>query len=284
MLEGFVHGSNLKNKSEKSGSPELIGAYQDYVTFRNNVSNLNVLKSSDVSMLCKYFNDYRSKVVYLLEKRPSSGQENLRSTMMEEFFVHLFSDLIKSKFENLPKSLFIGKGSGYVDLTFAPNNFVDMFEQPGQYFHSKDQDFMFGVKLAVKIAPYAGDGPSPNSVINVPVVAIECKTYLERNMLDSCAGTASRIKKATPYCLYIISSEYMKLRDSQPELTDIDEVYILCKEKNSERLRKQKNNEPVTPIAEDLIIELFEKVRQHLNKKWWSPDDVLNSGKIINRP
>ena len=50
-------------------------------------------------------------------------------------------------------------------------------------------------------------------------------------MLDSCAATASRLKTAMPYCIYIVASEYMKMSDAAPELTDIDEVYILCRAK-----------------------------------------------------
>ena len=204
--------------------------------------------------------------------------------MMEEFFVHLLSDLIQTKFKTTPKNLFIGKGNGYVDLTFSPKKFTAMFNEPGEYFHSKDQDFMFGAQFSVSICPDNIDsGKVKNSKIIVPVIAIECKTYLERNMLDSCAGTATRIKKATPYCLYIVASEYLKLKDSHPELTDIDEVYVLCRESNADRLTKQKNGQNITPINEDLILDIFYLVSNHLNRVWWQPENAISCGKVINR-
>ncbi len=285
-FNGFVHGTNLKNKLDKTKDAALKDALKYYCDFRKSISCLEITSKDDVEKLCKYFNAYRSLVAYDLESRNTSGQENLRSSMMEEFFVHLFQNLIKLKFERTPANLFIGKNKGYVDLTFSPRSFNEMFVDPGAYFHTKDQDFMFGVELSVCISSKSDtdlDQIKATDII-VPIVAIECKTYLERNMLDSCAGTATRLKKATPYCLYIVASEYLKLKDSQPELTDIDEVYVLCKESNSERDRKRKEKIDITPISSELIFDLFEKVRLHINKLWWNPDEALKVGKIINRP
>lgn len=282
-LDGFVHGFNLKNKTKKD--PKLKPIYEKYVTFRKNIQNLIVESEDQVKLLCKEFNLYRTESAYFLERRNNSAQENLRSSMMEEFFVHLFKDLIKNKLDKkIPGNFFIGKGNGYVDLTFSPKKFVDIFSAPGEYFHQKDQDFMFGAKFTVTITSDDQESKvlNKNDLI-VPVVAIECKTYLERNMLDSCAGTASRIKKATPYCLYIVASEYLKLKDSHPELTDIDEVYVLCKEKNADRQKKYKNNEKITEIDCGLILDLFHLVDKHLNRIWWQPEKAVETGKIIHR-
>lgn len=284
-LDGFVHGFNLKNKSEKDASLKPI--YDRYLDFRMKINNIPIDSNGNIEILCNEFNLYRNDVVYLLEKRKNHAQENLRSSMMEEFFIHLLSDLIKSKFEKCPDNLFIGKGGGYVDLTFSPKKFTDIFDKPGEYFHSKDQDFMFGAEFIISVSPYSKEHKKINSAeekrIIVPVVAIECKTYLERNMLDSCAGTATRIKKATPYCLYIIASEYLKLKDAHPELTDIDEIYVLCKESNSERTKKQKRGEKIAVIDKNLVIDLYSLVSKHLNRVWWQPENAIKNGKVINR-
>lgn len=103
-------------------------------------------------------------------------------------------------------------------------------------------------------------------------------------MLDSCAATAHNLKKAMPYCVYIVVSEYMKMKNAFPELTDIDEVYILCRAKNSDREKRQKNNEVPFDIDTDLIIDLVKRVERHLNSIWWDPQNVVDKGKIINRP
>ena len=66
--------------------------------------------------------------------------------------------------------------------------------------------------------------------------------------------------------------------------TDIDEVYILCRAKNSDRERRKQNAEPPFDIDAALIIDLYERVERHLNAIWWKPDDAVEMGKIINRP
>ena len=74
------------------------------------------------------------------------------------------------------------------------------------------------------------------------------------------------------------------MSDASPELTDIDEVYILCKAKNADRERRKKNNEPPLNIDPELIFDLYERVSRHLNAIWWKPEDAVATGKIINRP
>ena len=103
-------------------------------------------------------------------------------------------------------------------------------------------------------------------------------------MLDSCANTATRLKNAMPYCVYMVASEYMKMDEASPELTDIDEVYILCKAKNSERLSRSQQGLPPLEIDSSLIYDLFQRVRKHLNSIWWSPEDAVSNGKVICRP
>ena len=179
------------------------------------------------------------------------------------------------------ENLFIGKGNSYVSLSFTPASFGELFSNPKAYIHTKDQDFVLGANVEIMIK---ADGEQETTTTVITAVAIECKTYLERNMLDSCAATASRLKTAMPYCIYIVASEYMKMSDAAPELTDIDEVYILCRAKNADRERRKRENLPLFDIDADLIIDLYNRVSRHLNAIWWKPEDAVENGKIINRP
>ena len=275
----FVHGNLLEKKS--TSSPELETTYSYYLKFLRSIDSLNIKDEKSIEKLVLAFNLYRKQTLKTIESRTNSGQENLRSSMLEEFFCHLFSDLIQESLEVIPNNLFIGKGNSYVDLTFSPSSFKDFFNKPNPYIHTKDQDFVLGISLSLTISTEKKDF---NEKIIIPVLAIECKTYIEKNMLDSCAGTARRLKSAMPYCIYIVAAEYMKLKDEQPELSDINEVYILCKTTNAERLKRRKEKLAPHNIDSALIIDLFLKVKGHLNSIWWSPDKALISGKIINRP
>ena len=276
----YNHGNLLKSKS--SSDAEINKVYQSYLKFIKNISSIKITNDKAISKFVGEFNIYRESVLYTIENRKNSGQENLRSSMLEELFCHLFSDLIGDLFPTVPTNLLLGKANGYVDLTFSPSSFREIFIKPNPYIHSKDQDFVIGVRLELKIKADAANEIKEDII--VPVLAIECKTYIERNMLDSCSGTARRLKSAMPYCLYIVASEYMKLKDEQPELSDINEIYILCKASVSERLETRKQGAKPHIIQEDLIIDLFNKVKCHLNSIWWSPDKALTTGKIINRP
>lgn len=87
-----------------------------------------------------------------------------------------------------------------------------------------------------------------------------------------------------PYCLYLVAAEYMKMDEASPELTDIDEVYILCRTSNSDRLRNKSMRVPPHPIDADLVVDLFGFVERHLNSIWWDPATALARGKVIGRP
>jgi hypothetical protein len=275
----FVHGNLLEKKS--ASDSEVATIYARYLRFIDEISSFDVLNDQSIIKLVSCFNSYRNDTLSTIESRANSGQENIRSSMLEEFFCHLFTDLIQKSLETIPENLFIGKANSYVDLTFSPASFKEIFVSPNPYVHTKDQDFVLGVRLDLEIK---SQEKSYQESIIIPALAIECKTYIERNMLDSCAGTARRLKSAMPYCIYIVAAEYMKLKDEQPELSDINEIYILCKASNAERLKFKKEKKSPHSIDENLILDLYNKINGHLNSIWWSPDKALETGKIINRP
>lgn len=252
-------------------------AYEEY---RKAIDSVKKLDDDSILKIVDALNEYRRIAIPIFDSVKNSGQTGLGSTIMEEFFYLLFSKKI-SDMEIEHDNLFVGKGNSYVSLSFTPNSFDTVFSNPNAYIHTKDQDFVLGVNVGIEVT---ADGSSQSTMTVIPVVAIECKTYLERNMLDSCAATAGRLKNAMPYCIYIVASEYMKMSDASPELTDIDEVYILCKAKNSDRERRRDNHEEPFNIDGELILDLYHRVDRHLNSIWWNPENAVENGKIINRP
>lgn len=278
-----IHGNILKKYIEKLTAarlPQFEVVKTAYIEYRNKIDEIEVLDDAKIVEMVDALNTYRNIAIPVFDSVENSGQNGLGSTIMEEFFYLLFNKKVKD-IQNEHNNLFVGKGNSYVSLSFSPNSFDTIFTRPNAYIHTKDQDFMLGVNIEINVN---ADGVMQNTSTVIPVVAIECKTYLERNMLDSCAATASRLKNAMPYCVYIVASEYMKMSDATPELTDIDEVYILCKAKNVDRERRRDNNEPPYKIDSELILDLFHRVDRHLKAIWWNPDEAVSNGKIINRP
>lgn len=278
-----IHGKILREyvKKLKENELEKFEEIQNaYVEYRKTIDEVDKLDDDGILKIVAALNQYRTIAIPVFDEVKNAGQTGLGSTIMEEFFYLLFNKKINEmRLEH--NNLFIGKGNSYVSLSFTPNSFDTVFESPNAYIHTKDQDFVLGVNVEIEVT---ADGNSQNAMTVIPVVAIECKTYLERNMLDSCAATAGRLKTAMPYCIYIVASEYMKMSDASPELTDIDEVYILCKAKNSDRERKRANHEEPFQIDGALILDLYNRVDRHLKAIWWNPDDAVSNGKIINRP
>ncbi len=278
-----IHGKNLRDyTSRQRGTRKQLfeNIVAHYENYRNAVDATTALDPDGIRDIVSALNNYRRYAIPVFDSLDNAGQKALGYTIMEEFFYLLFSKKV-SLMGLHNDSLFLGKGNSYVSLSFTPGSFSEIFNKPSAYIHTKDQDFVLGTNVEIQVRA-DGNPETANTVI--PVVAIECKTYLERNMLDSCAATASRLKNAMPYCVYIVASEYMKMSDATPELTDIDEVYILCRAKNSDRERRKRNGEPPFDIDAALITDLYERVERHLNAIWWKPDDAVEMGKIINRP
>ncbi len=280
-----IHGRALSAKQEATNDVDLGRVLQKYLIFRTQAEKLKVIDENSVFKLVSLLNGYRNDVLTILESRKNSGQENLRSSILEEFLYLLFKDLIRNSFKKLPENLIIGKADSYIDLTFSPRSFISLFENPSPYIHKKFQDFVLGASIVIEVKSSEEENSLSfkESNIVIPVITIECKTYIESNMLDSCAGTAKRLKSAMPYCSYIVAAEYMKMGKVEPELTDIDEVYVFCKATNSERLKKSKEGKAPHRLDKKLVYDLFLRVEEHLRKIWWSPEDAVRRGKIIGR-
>lgn len=278
-----IHGKNLRDYTAKQKGIKrktFNRLMEEYFRYREKIAAVDFLTEDGLREYVSALNTYRAAAVPVFDSLDNNGQVALGYTIMEEFFYLLFQKKVESM--NVEhENLFIGKGNSYVSLSFTPASFGELFSNPKAYIHTKDQDFVLGANVEIMIK---ADGEQETTTTVIPAVAIECKTYLERNMLDSCAATASRLKTAMPYCIYIVASEYMKMSDAAPELTDIDEVYILCRAKNADRERRKRENLPLFDIDADLIIDLYNRVSRHLNAIWWKPEDAVENGKIINRP
>lgn len=292
LVAHSAHGPALKNKYNSTKSPDLLKVIEAYEKFVSKAGGISFELSDDdsikeaVKQLTVAVNEYRNIALPILESRKNAGQENLRSSILEEFFQILVYPLISTFYSKYSDSLVLGKANSYVSMTFTPRSFENLFTDPTPQIHTKDQDFVLGCTINIGTWPIGVSKLNEVKVIQavIPVIAIECKTYIERNMLDSCSGTARRLKHAMPYCLYIVASEYMKMECAYPELSDIDELFVLTRATNSERAEKQRKKEKPHELGEDLIIDIFFMILKHLEKIWWAPDKALSRGRIIGRP
>ncbi len=75
-------------------------------------------------------------------------------------------------------------------------------------------------------------------------------------MLDGSIATASKIKSGNPYCLFFIVCETYEVgKQVDPQYTDIDQIYSL---------RKSDKRGSRDPFQAEIILDLFNKVKNHL--------------------
>jgi hypothetical protein len=230
---------------------------------------------ADLVALTELLNQYKDAVEPIFDARPNSAQEGLQPSILEEFFGYLFARVGIDTGANLLRA----PASSFIGLIFNPRDINSLVRAPEFTVRQKDHDFVLGACVTMSIG-VDGSGASRTDKLVVPAVAIECKRYLERNMLDECAGTAERIKKSTPYCRYIVAAEYLKLDQALPELSLIDEIYVLRKQRNLDRA----SGAAINPIYADLVVHLYADVMAHLTRVWWDPESGLTTGRVFNLP
>ena len=270
----FVHGAKLTRKASATGDKDLATALKAYQKWKKGSLAVIDRTEQDIEKLVELLNIYKDTVEPLFDNRDNSAQEVLQPSILEEFFEYLFAPIAREIGVDLPIR---EPSAGFLELVFNPKNVQSLASLPEYTIRRKDHDFILGSAVSMSLSDRARGATKVEEIV-VPAVAIEVKRYLERNMLDECAGTASRVKGTTPYCLYIIVAEYLKMDDCRPELSAIDEIYVLRRQKNSERIS---NTFSANPIYADLIVDIYTTVLAHLKRIWWDPDSALTTGKLF---
>jgi hypothetical protein len=270
-----VHGKNilaklkkynkLRDKQKKELEKVVIPAYK-----RWKLSNeeLEGYSDEEIKKRVEVLNTYKEEI----RNVTFSSQSKFHSSVIEEFLYYLFRDLIKDlNSENQRKhqtEIILGGARAYTNLYFAPQNLSSFLEKPNMKINFKDQDFAIYRKIQIK-------ADSESETINVPVVSIECKTYIDKTMLEGSIATAEKIKNGNPYCLFLIVTEWYDVSyDVDPAYSRIDQIYVLRKQK--------RKTDSENPIAWDVILDLFGFVKNHLKREWSNINKKLTEeGKII---
>ncbi len=223
-----------------------------------------------INQRVKWLNDYKNEI----KNVDFSAQSKFHSTVPEEFLCYLFKDYLQ-KLNNYAqnnseeiKKIQLGGTRTYSNLYFAPENLVDFIKTPNMKINENDLDFAIYRTILIK-----ADGEQ--KLINVPVVSIECKTYIDKTMLEGSIATAEKIKNGNPYCLFLVVTEcYDVSLDVDPAYSRINQIYVLKKEK-----RKSKNSKP---IDFEVVKDLFKFVRNHLERNWSNIEQkLIKEGKIL---
>ncbi len=275
----YIHGDNLKNKL-KNEKNQINRSYLEeikkcYGAWRGAIDALKGERNKrGITKLVAGLNAYKDFVdqpKFRKEKGNQNGftsQSKLHSTVIEEFMYHLLSAIPTLA----GKHLEYGPTNAYSNLYFAPANLQSFETKGGLTINTKDQDFAISKKVKLfTLLPSAGEPESCD--IHIPVVSIECKTYLDKTMYEGSVATAEKIKRGNPYSLFLIVTEtYEVSADVDPAYSEIDQIYVL---------RKQSNRDKKKPIQADIVEDLYKSVESHLSASWRDVGQKIKAGKLI---
>lgn len=110
--------------------------------------------------------------------------------------------------------------------------------------------------------------------INIPAIAIEAKTYIDKTMLDSIMATAEKIKSGNPHTRFVaVTESYDVSLVVDPAYSRIDQIYVL---------RKMGRKEGWRDIDPEVVLRLFHETVDHLERPWSDVETKLrNDGVVI---
>ena len=103
----------------------------------------------------------------------------------------------------------------------------------------------------------------------IPAIAIECKTYLDKTMLEGSSTAAEQLKHRNPNAIYIVVAEWLKLTEQvNLKKFKVDQIYVLRKQKNTDREYRYDPTYKKNPVYADVVQHMFDIVRNHLTTDW----------------
>ncbi|HEX7168474.1 MAG TPA: Bpu10I family restriction endonuclease, partial [Acidimicrobiales bacterium] len=283
LTNAHPHGSNILKKARDAtkekdkGKQDLIREISArYVEWRREAESTECPSAEEpdefVSTQTALYSDYRDLLdddrVDVFDSRGA-----LQPSALEEFCYFLLRPLVR----DIEHKLALGHREIFQGLYFTAPNFARFADLPLPNYPVGNLDFVIGKQVTSTLS--TEDGKVETSIF-VPAVAIECKTYLDRPRWIESDILAANIKRGFPGCLYILLSEFLKLDLAKVNVlgSQIDRVYVLRRAKNVDRKIRREGGEGLKPIHVPAAVDLFARVRDHLNNDWVSPESWEDSG------
>ena len=274
----FVHGDNLKQKeyqkekyTDQEAKQFLAEIRMEYDKWNKANEELkgpfSANEEGDYETIHKrvqLFSHYKEFIDQEKYAVKFDSRSNLHSSVLEEFIFFLFRDLVYE----FSTSAILGKAHTFKDIFFNSSSYKEMVTRPNAKVEKKDHDFIIGVNIHAKMN-CGGSTDTESHIWQIPAVAIECKTYLDKTMLEGSSMAAKQLKHRNPNAIYIVVAEWLKLSEQvNLKKFKVDQIYVLRKQKNTDREYRYADTYTKNPIFEDVVQHLFETVRYHLTSDW----------------
>lgn len=274
----YVHGDNLLQKESderKYSDPvskqylsEIRPAYEAWRQANESLSGpgkrVDVGDEEIIAERVKLLNEYKDFLEQQKYAEHFDSRSNLHSSVLEEFMYYLFRDLANE----FSRDALIGKSHAFKDLFFRGSNYSEMLAFPCAFIERKDHDFVIGASIDAKFKCRGGERVEEAS-FEIPAVAIECKTYLDKTMLEGASNAGAQLKDRNPNAIYIVVAERLKLTEAvNLKKYKVDQIYVLRKQKNTDREFRYDPSYVANPIYADVVFHLFNYVRSFLLADW----------------
>lgn len=274
----YVHGHNLEQKekhrtkyTDETSRKYLKEIREEYNKWRENniklIGPTSVSSTRDIDIITERVNLFQSYKDFIDQQHYAEkfdSRSNLHSSVLEEFIYYLFKDLVA----DFSSNALIGKARAFKDLFFQAPDYQHMVKEPYANIEIKDHDFVIGVNIET-VMSCSGYSKKQKSLIQVPAVAIECKTYLDKTMLEGASTAGQQLLIRNPNAIYIVVAEWLKLTEKvNLKKFKVDQIFVLRKQKNTDREFRYADSYIKNPIYPDVVIKLFEMVRNHLTTPW----------------
>ncbi|WP_414548306.1 Bpu10I family restriction endonuclease [Anabaena sp. CCY 0017] len=301
----LVHGSNLEQKENhrKKYRDAESKKYLQEIRVQYNIWHLanvqlvgptSIPTDNDAETINKrveLFSTYKDFLDQQHFAEKFDSRSNLHSSVLEEFLYYLFRDLAK----DFGKNALIGKSHTFKDIFFVPPKYAEMLKRPYARIEKKDHDFVIGATIEASFEavtpPEEEENPgetitimkeepenysevtitgnTETHIFDIPVIVIECKTYLDKTMLEGSSRAAEDLKARNPNSLYIVLMEWIKLTsDVNLRKYKVDQIYVLRQQKNTDREFRYEDTYVKNAINPTVVQHLFHKVRKHLIMDW----------------
>ncbi|MDR0644797.1 MAG: Bpu10I family restriction endonuclease [Treponema sp.] len=280
MRRNYPHGTLIERKiSNGEVDSILLDLSQKYKLWSELSGVLNSENNNELEKKVCALNEYKNFVDELTYNKYFIMQDKMSSSIMEEFLFYLFKDIPSIKSNMSEGLIYMGSANAYTDLSFAPKNLKDFLTYPNIFINYKNQDFT--ISKLIKCL-FECNGCQEYREIIVPTVAVECKTFIPSTMLGQSIYEAQLLKQGNPYSLYIVVAEQNALSDDvnlkNIKNIPIDEIFILRKQKRNSMKNKISDKKP---IDYQVIKELYDFVKDYLNKEWFNNQKATERGRLI---
>lgn len=240
----FYHENNLDGKirSDYKGIGTSFSAFKHnhYESYKTAHLGITGITRDDIVKKATLLSNYLHNVDVFIDEHAShnikiTSQSKFRPTVLEEFCGFLFKDL--------PEVSTLGLGF-FNKAVFAG---IVLDRNGNAKIKTKDIDFCIGKQFDVTIGTHIYE-------IIIPIIAIECKTYIDKTMFSESQFTAQKMKQGSPNVrVYVVSEQNQIDREEIPTKgqTPIDQIFII----------RGSFNEAIKP---DAVFAFFEEVRKAL--------------------